>query len=97
MPNFSKVDSQGQELNPGDVCVRMVKDGKFNKSKLEFCVYKKASWGGKNSEGKFGRFETPNGPRSIKYSSVLFVFDPINKRFSQSREAKECTRKFYEG
>ncbi len=97
MPNFKKLDTQSQELNPGDVCVRMVKDNRnFNKGSLEFVVYRGESWGGSKSKGQFGRFATPNGTRSLKYTSVLFVFDPMGKRRAKSAQVNEVTKIFYE-
>lgn len=97
MPNFKKHDGQGQELNPGDVCVRLVKDNRnFNKSSLEFVVYRGESWGGSKSKGQFGRFSTPHGTRSLKHTSVLFVFDPMGKRRAKSEQVTQVMKQFYE-
>lgn len=96
--NFRKHDSIGQVLTPGDVCVRLVKDNRnFNKGALEFCVYKGDTWGGKGSKGEFGRFITPQGVRSLKYTSIVFAFDPMSKRRATSNQITELIREFYEG
>lgn len=81
-----KKDKLGQELHPGDICVY---NGKF-------VVYKRPSWGGDGSKGLFGQFITDKGASSVKYSSVLFVFDPLGKRRNDSPEVKTLTRRFYE-
>ena len=96
MPNFKKLDKKGQELNPGDVCVRLVRTGPYSQN-LEFIVYKGEVFGGKGSKGEFGRFITPSGQSSIKYSSVVFVFEPVGERRSESDEVQTVLRKYYEG
>ena len=90
---FKTHDGQGQELNPGDVCVRV---NKTNKSSLEFCIYRGDSWGGSKSKGQFGRFVTPTGTRSIKYTSVVFAFDPMGKRRAKTEQVTEVMKQFYE-
>lgn len=88
---WSKRDAYGQVLHPGDVCARSIK------GKIELVVYKGDSWGGKESKGEFGRFITPNGVRSAKYTSVVYVFDPIGKKHSKAQEVTKMVREFYEG
>lgn len=88
--NWTKLDSLGQVLNPGDVCARSTKD------KVELVIYKGSSWGGNKSKGEFGRFITPDGIRSIKYTSVVFVFDPLSERRTRTDIITGLTRKFYE-
>lgn len=92
-----KKDSLGQDIFPGDVCIRQVKDKRKFNSTIEFCVYKGDSWGGSESKGEFGRFITPSGTRSIKYTSVVFAFDPMSKRRATSNQITELVREFYEG
>lgn len=83
-----KKDKYGQDINPGDVCVW---DGRL-------CVYRKHSWGAKGiSKGEYGKFITPEGIRTVKYTSVIFAFDPMGKRRNQSTTVKELCREFYEG
>lgn len=89
---WSKRDKDGQILQEGDVCVRAI----TKKSGIEFCVYKGEAWGGNGSKGEFGRFITPGGVRSIKYTSVLFAFDPMGKRRANTDEVKQLIREFYE-
>lgn len=97
MSRFKKKDAYGQVLNPGDVCVRLKRDKKKMSSSLEFCIYERESWGGESSKGEFGRFITPQGTRSIKYTSVVFAFDPMGERRNKSNEVTNITREFYEG
>lgn len=96
--NFDKKDATGQVIHPGDVCVRVIRDGrKFNKSSLEFCVYSKPSWGGKGSKGEYGQFITPHGKSSLKFTSVIFAFDPMGERRNKSEQVAKLAREFYEG
>jgi len=85
-----KKDSLGQTIYPGDICARSLKD------KVELVVYRGESWGGSKSKGEFGRFVTPGGPRTLKYSSVVFVFDPLSKRRARTSEVIRITKQFYE-
>lgn len=86
-----KYDKYGQELYPGDICVR------DNRGKIELIIYRKESWGGKNSKGEWGNFETLDGATSVKFSSVVFVCDPMGTRKIDTPSSRELTRKFYEG
>lgn len=86
-----KKDAYGQVLKPGDVCARS------NGNKVELVVYKGVSWGGNQSKGEFGRFITTSGSRSLKYTSVIFVFDPMGERRNKAPEVTQITREFYEG
>ena len=91
MLNFrEKKDAYGQVINPGDVCARSIND------KVELVVYREETWGGNKSKGEFGRFVTPRGTRSLKYTSVVFVFDPMGKRRARTDSITSITRKFYE-
>jgi len=85
-----KKDSLGQTIYPGDVCARSIND------KVELVVYRGDSWGGNKSKGEFGRFVTPKGARSLKYTSIIFVFDPLSKRRARTSDVIRITRKFYE-
>lgn len=82
----TKKDKYGQEIKPGDICVY---DGKF-------VVYKKPSWGGPESKGLYGKFIDDTGETSVRYTSVIFAFDPLGKRRNQSIEVRRLTRGFYE-
>ena len=88
---WTKKDRYGQVLQPGDVCARTVNN------KVELVVYKGDSWGGNNSKGEFGRFITPDGTRTIKYTSVVFVFDPMGERHAKAEQVTKLVREFYEG
>ncbi len=94
MLSFKKKDVYDQDLNPGDVCIRQIKDGPYRKS-IEFCVYKGEVRGNK-SKGTFGRFITPRGIVSLKYTSVIFVFDTASDRRSKAPEISGLVRRFYE-
>lgn len=83
-------DGVGNTINPGDVCVRSTRSGK-----PEYCVFVGSVWGGKGSRGLYGRFVTPSGFTSIKYSNVLLAFDPMSERRAESG-IKELVRTFYE-
>lgn len=85
-----KRDGMGQLLHPGDVCARSLND------KVELVVYREDTWGGSKSKGEFGRFITPNGNRSLKFSSVVFVFDPLSDRRSRTDSVVSITKRFYE-
>lgn len=91
MLNFDKYDRYGEVIRPGDVCARAGRGG------AELVVYKGHSWGAKGSKGEFGRFITPDGNRSIKYSSIVFAFDPVGNRRSKAKQATKIIREFYEG
>ena len=84
---WKKQDRYGQVIHPGDICV-------YNN---KFVIYIKDSWGGQKSKGEYGRFETEAGTRTIKYTNVVFAFDPMGERRNQSTTIKGLCRKFYEG
>lgn len=89
MLNFNKHDSYGQVLKPGDVCVM------HDKSKgLKFCVYKEEV---RNStKGEYGKFITAKGTVTLKFTSVVFVFDTLTDRRGKSEEVTKLVRGFYE-
>ena len=90
MLNFSKKDAYGQVLKPGYVCARPTK----NKG-VEFCVYK-GEVNGSKSKGTFGKFLTDSGTTSLKYTSVVFAYDPITGATSQAEGVGRLIRRFYE-
>ena len=85
--NFKKEDRYAQHIRPGDICVY---DG-------ELIIYKRESWGGEGSRGEYGQFITSRGVRSLKYSSVVFAFDPMGERRNASPEITNLVKKYYEG
>ncbi len=85
-----KRDRYGTQLTPGDICVRAKDD------KVEYIVYQKEVFGGKGSKGEFGRFRTSKGPVTIKYTSVVYVCDPMGERKYIPEEILDLTRSFYE-
>lgn len=89
MLSFSKHDAYGQVLKPGDVCVYQQKD-----KGPRFCVYKQEV---KNTtKGQYGRFITDKGIVTLKFTSVIFVFDSITDRRSKDKEVSKLIRSFYE-
>lgn len=94
MLSFKKHDAYGQELKPGDVCVRQIRGGQYDRT-MEFCVYKGEVR--ESRKGQFGRFVTPTGTRSIKYTSVIFAFDPMGERRSKAEQVNQVVKEYYEG
>ena len=83
-------DGVGNILNPGDVCVRNIRSGS-----CEYIVFVGSVWGGKTSQGEYGRFLNRDGFTSIKYRNVLLAFDPISERRAKIG-IDELVRRFYE-
>lgn len=81
-----KKDKYGQTIKPGDVCVY---SGRY-------VVFKKPSWGGPLSQGLYGQFVDMGKTVSVRYSSVLFAFDPFGDRRADSKEVKQVIKGFYE-
>ena len=90
MLDFSKYDMLGAEIRPGDICVVYTKQG------IKPVIYIGGTRGNA-STGKFGRFYTPEGKSSIRYSSVIFAFDPLGERRNNSETISKLLRKYYEG
>jgi len=81
MSAFSKYDGWGNEVKPGDVCVR------YSNGKLEYIIFKTPVWGGSQSKGEFGKFVTSEGESSLKFKNVLVVNKP---------KIIQLIRKYYE-
>lgn len=88
MLNLKRYDKYGQEMRPGDVCARS------NRDKVELVLYKGDAYG---KTGDYGRFITPQGVVSLKFTSVALAFDPMGKRRTQADEVKALVRQYYEG
>lgn len=86
-----KKDRYGRDIEIGSVCAWS------HNGKVELVIYEKSAWGGENTAGEFGRFITADQTRSIKYSSVVFVFDPIKDSRTTAPIVKELMEKYYEG
>lgn len=91
MLSSKKYDRYGQELRPGDICARSRND------RVDLIMYKGEVFGSKTGKGEFGRFITPDGPSTLKYTSVVFAFDPLSKRRANAEKVKEVIRQYYEG
>ncbi len=83
-------DGAGNIIRPGDLCVRSTRNGH-----PEYCIFVGSVWGGKASGGEYGRFLTPSGFTSIKYSNSLLAFDPMSERKAE-KGIKDLVRRFYE-
>lgn len=85
--SFKKRDKYGAELHPGDVCVWGSKAGAI------ICIYAGEAKGGMT--GKYGRFHTPVGEKSIAYRSVVAAYDSMGQRIVNHEITKKLMRKFY--
>lgn len=88
MLDLKRYDKYGQEILPGDICVRSKRD------KIEIVIYKGDTRG---KTPNYGRFLSPEGNTTIKFSGVVFAFDPMGKRRNQSKEVKQLIKKYYTG
>lgn len=86
--SFRKKDKYGAELHPGDVCVWGSKHGGI------LCVYTRGTTGN-NASGRYGRFITPVGEKSIAYNSVVLAYDSMGKRIVNHDVTKELMRQYY--
>lgn len=85
---WDKKDKYGQVIKPGDMCMVAGKDG------IKFCLYKHEVK--RSTKGEYGRFITKSGVVTLKFTGVVFVFDPITDRRGRTEETTELTRRFYE-
>lgn len=90
MIDFRKYDRLGAEIEPGDICA-------YSRNKLIEPVIYIGGTKGNASTGKFGQFYTSKGKASLRYSSVIFMFDPNGSRRNNSKAVSLLVRKFYEG
>lgn len=86
--NFKRYDKYGQQLRPGDICARSSRD------KVELVIYKGDAHG---KTAKYGRFISPQGVVSLKFTSVAFAFDPMGNRRAKSEQLSSLLKIFYEG
>lgn len=91
--DFTKRDSTGEAIKPGDMCLYTRRQG--SERIVEFCIYI-GDTKGNGSTGNYGQFKTTTGKRSLKYSNIIFAFDPLGERRNQSEQVKEIIRKYYE-
>lgn len=90
MIDFRKYDRLGAEIEPGDICA-------YSRNKVIELVIYIGGTKGSASTGKFGQFYTSKGKASLRYSSVIFMFDPNGSRRNSSKTVNLLVRKFYEG
>jgi len=82
-----KRDKYGAKLSAGDVCVWGSKAGAI------ICVYAGEAKGGMT--GKYGRFHTPVGEKSIAYKNIVVAYDSMGKRIINHEVTKKLMREFY--
>ena len=82
-----KRDKYGARLSAGDVCVWGSKAGAI------ICVYAGEARGGVT--GKYGRFHTPVGEKSIAYKNIVVAYDSLGKRVINHEVTKKLMREFY--
>ena len=82
-----KRDKYCARLSAGDVCVWGSKAGAI------ICVYAGEARGGVT--GKYGRFHTPVGEKSIAYKNIVVAYDSLGKRVINHEVTKKLMREFY--
>ena len=82
-----KRDKYGARLSAGDVCVWGSKAGAI------ICVYAGEAKGGMT--GKYGRFHTPVGEKSIAYKNIVVAYDSMGKRIINHDVTKKLMREYY--
>lgn len=85
--SLKKRDKYGAVLTPGDVCVWGSKAGGI------ICVYAGEAKGGMT--GKYGRFHTPVGEKSIAYKNIVVAYDSMGIRVINHDITKRLMREFY--
>lgn len=89
MLNFNKHDAYGQVLKPGNVCVMNMKD-----KGLRYCVYK--DYVRNSRKGEYGKFITEEGHTTLKFTSVVFAFDPLTDRRAKNQTVSGLVKRYYE-
>lgn len=82
-----KRDKYGARLSQGDVCVWGSKAGAI------ICVYAGEAKGGMT--GRYGRFHTPIGEKSIAYKNIVVAYDSMGNRVINHDITKQLMREFY--
>ncbi len=85
--SLRKRDKYGAVLKPGDVCVWGSKVGAI------ICVYAGEAKDG--ITGKYGRFHTPVGEKSIAYRNVVAAYDSMGQRIINHDITKRLMREYY--
>lgn len=88
LESFKRKDKYGQEIMPGDVCVWGGRKGAV------ICVYI-GDTRGHCASGRYGRFITDSGKRSLSYGTIVFAYDPMGKRKNNSETIKRLLREYY--
>lgn len=87
--SLEKKDKYGAIIHPGDVCVWGSRYGAI------ICVYVGGTKGN-NATGKYGRFHTPVGIKSIAYKNIVIAYDPMGTGERVSHDiSKRLLREFY--
>lgn len=82
-----KRDKYGAKLSAGDVCVWGSKAGAI------ICVYAGEAKGGMT--GRYGRFHTPIGEKSIAHKNVVAAYDSMGQRIVNHEITKRLMREYY--
>lgn len=86
--SLTKKDKYGAELRPGDVCVWGSKAGAI------ICIYAGGTKGN-SATGRYGRFHTPIGIKSIAYKNIVVAYDSMGSRIINHDITKRLMREFY--
>lgn len=87
--SLRKRDKYGAILSPGDVCVWGSKAGAI------ICVYAGGT-NGNAASGRYGRFHTPIGIKSIAYKNIVIAYDPMGSGKRVSHDiSKRLLREYY--
>lgn len=87
--SLRKRDKYGAILSPGDVCVWGSKAGAI------ICVYA-GDTTGNSATGRYGRFHTPIGLKSIAYKNIVIAYDPMGSGERVSHDiSKKLLREYY--
>ena len=87
--SLQKRDKYGAILHPGDVCVWGSKAGAI------ICVYAGGTTGN-SATGRYGRFHTPIGIKSIAYKNIVIAYDPMGSGKRVSHDiSKRLLREYY--
>ena len=86
--SMARLDKYGLEIKPGNVCVYS------NNTGLSLCVYARdAKYG---HTGRYGRFYTTDGIKTLLYGNVVVAYDPINTtRRIIHEDVKKLIKEYY--
>ena len=89
LESFNKKDKYGEPINPGCVCVWGSSRGAI------LCVYVGVT-NGNSASGRYGRFITEGGIKSIAHKSVVVASNPMGMNITHTL-SKKLLQRYYEG